>query len=150
MQSYVSYSLELTKELNRCSFYKIEEYHEEVLKASRKLSLYIGSNRPMNELDSIVDAFNNLIEIIPSASINVTYFEEDTEDASFEKDNWNEATYAVISSENVSLKHKANGRFETMASDIANLIIGCMDHSEINFVAVDWDGPYRWHYVYKK
>lgn len=85
MQSYVSYSLELTNELNRCSFYKIEEYHEEVLKASRKLSLYIGSNHPMNELDSIVDAFNNLIEIIPSASINVTYFEEDTEDATFEK-----------------------------------------------------------------
>ena len=152
MKSYITYSEELAEELKNSLEFdsNIEDYHEEVLKASYKLARHIGDNRPMTELKDIVNAFNNLIEHIPSAYIEMTYW-TNHEDGMTESDNWENADYAILSSENISLKHKCNGRYETMAEDIGMLIFGCMDKSQIeDELEVDWDGSQSWHYIHKK
>ena len=151
MKSYITYSEELAEELKNSLEFdsNIEDYHEEVLKASYKLARLIGDNRPMTELKDIVNAFNNLIEHIPSAYIEMTYW-SNHEDGMIESDNWENADCAMISSENISLKHKCNGRYETMAEDIGLLILGCMDKSEIkDELEVDWDGSQSWQYIHR-
>lgn len=152
MNSYITYSEELAEELKKSLEFdgNIEDYHEEVLKASYKLARLIGDNRPMTELKDIVNAFNNLIEHIPSAYIEMTYW-TNHEDGMTESDNWENADCAMLSSENISLKHKCNGRYETMAEDIGLLIFGCMDKSQIkDELEVDWDGSQSWQYIHKK
>ena len=152
MKSYITYSEELVEELkNTLNFdSNIEDYQEEVLKASYKLARHIGDNRPMTELKDIVNAFNNLIEYIPSAYIGMSYWTI-RGDEMIESDNWENADCAMISSENISLKHKCNGRYETMAEDIGLLIFSCMDKSEIkDDLELDWDGIQTWQYIHKK
>ena len=152
MKSYTTYSEELAEELKNALEFdsNIEDYYEEVLKASYKLARHIGDNRSMTELKDIVNAFNILIEHIPSAYIEMTYW-SNHEDGMIESDNWENANCAMLSSENISLKHKCNGRYETLAEDIGMLIFGCMDKSEIkDELEVDWDDNHSWQYIHKK
>jgi hypothetical protein len=152
MNTYTTYAETLANDIKNNLHFdtKIEDIHEEVLKASYKLARHIGDNRPMSESKQIVNAFSELIDILPSAFIEMSYW-KNIDDCLCECEGWENADCAMISTENISLKHRYNGRYETMAEDIGLLIFSCMDKSEIKEdLELDWDGNQTWQYIHKK
>lgn len=152
MNDYTSYAESLANSLKNNIHFddKLEFIHDEVLRACYKLAGRIGDNRPMSEIKDIVDSFSELIDNIPGAYIGVSFWKKE-EYGLCERLEWENADCAMISSENISLKHKCNGRYETMAEDIGILIFGCIDKSEVKEdMEVDWDGNQSWQYIYKK
>lgn len=152
MNTYTTYAETLANDIKNNLHFdnKIEDIYEEVLKASYQLARHIGDNRPMSEIKQIVNAFGELIDILPGGFIEMSYW-KNCEDELCESEDWENADCVMISSENISLKHKCNGRYETMAEDIGLLIFGCMDKSEIKEdLEVDWDENKSWQYIHKK